>query len=262
MMHPHLNIAIQAARAAGNIITRALDRLDRVKIAEKGINDFVTNIDLACEKEIIEIIQKNYPEHGILGEESGVIEGSEDITWIIDPIDGTLNFTRGYPSFAISIAVKNKEHIENVAIYDPMLQELFTATKGEGAQLNERKIRVSNKQSIKGTLLATSFPFRGLKDNAVTSYLKQFKDIFSKCANIRQSGSAVLDLAYVAAGRLDAYWDSGLKPWDMAGGSLLIREAGGYISDFSGKSDFLDSGNIIAGTPKVHMEICKAISKK
>jgi myo-inositol-1(or 4)-monophosphatase len=247
-MHPALNIAVRAARAAGKIIARAADRLDRLEVSIKADNDFVTQIDRQAEQEIIYILRNAYPEHGILAEESGAQSGN-DFTWIIDPLDGTTNFMHGFPQFAVSIALSHNGHLEQAVIYDPMRQDLFTASRGQGAHLNDCRIRVSPRLTLDGALLGTGFPFK--QPEFLEIYLDTFKALFPTTAGIRRPGAAALDLAYVAAGRLDGFWEIGLKQWDMAAGVLLIQEAGGLVSDFSGGNDYLDSGNIIAANPKV-----------
>lgn len=247
-MHPTLNIAVRAARAAGKIIVRATDQLDRLQISVKADNDFVTQIDQQAEQEIIYILRHAFPAHGFLAEESGTQSG-DDFTWIIDPLDGTTNFLHGFPQFAVSIALRHKGRLEQAVIYDPMRQELFTASRGQGAHLNDHRIRVSQRPSLDGALLGTGFPFK--QPEFLDLYLDTFKALFPKTAGIRRPGAAALDLAYVATGRLDGFWEIGLKPWDMAAGALIIQEAGGLVSDFGGGNDYLDSGNIIAANPKV-----------
>lgn len=260
-MHPLLNIAITAARDAGEIITRALPQLDRIKIEQKQGQDIVTSIDKACESSIIEQIQKAYPSHGIIAEESGRIEGDEH-TWIIDPLDGTMNFSRGIPHFAISIAVEKKGIIEHGVVYDPMKQELFSATKGRGATLNNRRLRIAKENTLESAIIGTGFPaIKGLSIPQSEHYLDFMKKISLECADIRRMGSAALDLAYVAAGRMDGFFESALKSWDIAAGSLLVREAGGFVGDFSDKGQFLESGNIVAGSRKVFIALQKAIQE-
>jgi myo-inositol-1(or 4)-monophosphatase len=249
MNNPIVNIAIRAARAAGNIITRALDRLDTIQVSQKRPNDYVTEIDQKAEQEIIKIIHKAYPSHAILGEESGEIAG-DDYTWIIDPLDGTRNFIHGFPQFAVSIAITHKGKIQHGVIYDPLRQELFTASRGKGAQLNDRRIRVSKHHQLADCLLGTGFPYHRSEAD-IDAYAGAFKAIMPLCGDIRRAGAATLDLAYVACGRLDGFWELGLKPWDIAAGALLIKEAGGLVCDFNGGEDYLNSGNIIAANPKV-----------
>lgn len=255
-MHPMLNIAVRAARSGGNVIIRHVDRLDRLTIQSKDRNDFVSEVDHLAEQEIIAIIRKAYPDHAILAEESGSASGN-DYEWIIDPLDGTTNFLHGFPQFAVSIALRHKGRMQQGVIYDPMRQELFTASRGAGATLNDRRIRVSKQKNLDGALLGTGFPFKAQQH--LDSYLDMFRALFPQTAGIRRPGSASLDLAYVAAGRLDGFWEIGLNIWDMAAGVLIIQEAGGISSDFSGGHDYLASGNIVSGNPKVFAEILKAI---
>jgi len=224
-MHPYLNTAIKAARSAGNIIVRSMDRLDRIEISTKtGPNDFVTSVDRAAEAEIINIISKAYPDHGILGEESGGQAGTNinEVVWIIDPLDGTMNFVHSFPHFAVSIGVQIRGVMEHGVVYNPVSNELFTATKGSGAQLDGRRIRVSDCQNIDTALICTGFsPRYGKEPHEVV--MQRLHSVLTRCADIRRTGSAALDLAYVAAGRLDAFWETCLAPWDMAAGSLLVR---------------------------------------
>lgn len=255
-MHPFLNIANRAARNAGKVIINALERVDLVRITEKQQNDFVTDIDQKSEKIIIEAIRKTYPNHAILAEESGAIAG-DVMTWIIDPLDGTKNFIHGFPHFAISIAVKSKEQLEHALIYDPVRQETFTASRGEGAKLNNHRIRVSTRTNMQGALLGTGFPFR--QQQNVEAYLKTLETLMKQVGGIRRAGAATLDLAYVAAGRLDGFWESGLSPWDIAAGALLIKEAGGLVGDSKGGEDYLATGDIVAGNPKIFKGILQAM---
>lgn len=248
-MHPLLNIAVRAARSAGNIILRSSMRLDLVQKIEKRPNDFVTDIDRLAEREIIQHIHYMYPHHGILAEEGGEIKGKDDYVWIIDPIDGTANFLHGFPHFSVSIAIQYRGRIEHGLVYDPVRQELFTATRGSGAFLNDHRIRVSPQRQLSGSLIGTGFPFR--HPELLDNYLDMFKKVSLEVAGIRRAGSAALDLAYVAAGRLDGFWEYKLSPWDIAAGAILIREAGGLISDFDGAETFLETGNVVAGSPKV-----------
>lgn len=237
--HPLLNVAIQAARKAGSIITRAVDRLEGVKITPKGPKDFATEIDHKAEATIIEIIHKTYPEHSILGEESGQLKKADDTLWIIDPLDGTTNFYHGFPHFCVSIAILQKGRIEHAVIYDPIRQELFTASYGQGAKLNQYRIRVSQCLAV---------------DNALISANTPCKAAFAT----RNSGSLALDLAYVASGRLDGYYNTGAKPWDIAAGCLLVTEAGGLIQEPNGESNHLTSGNLVAANPKLINELITA----
>ncbi|SHH33780.1 inositol-1-monophosphatase [Ferrimonas marina] len=249
-MHPMLNIAVRAARNAGNLIGRAFEDLEKVEAEQKGLNDYVTNVDRDAEQAIVATIRKSYPEHTIIGEECGTLTGEHDeFRWIIDPLDGTTNFMRGIPHFAVSVALQINGKIEHAVVYDPIRNELFSASRGAGAQLDGRRLRVTNARELNGTLLATGFPFK--QRQHTESYLAIFNDLFADVADMRRAGSAALDLAYVAAGRLDGYWEIGLKPWDFAGGELLVREAGGIVSDFTGGHGFVQSGNLVAGAPKV-----------
>lgn len=266
-MHPYLNIAIRAARLAGNIITRHLELLDSSKVFEKGLNDFVTVVDRAAEEAIIDTIYKAYPNHGILGEETGYHSG-DDYVWVIDPLDGTMNYVHGFPQFAVSIAIKYKDQIEHGVIYDPISQDLYTATKGAGAQVNNRRIRVSNLNNLDTALIGTAFPFQHRKQGTEYSraphwqqHLEVLREVQARCSDTRKIGCASLNLAYVAAGRLDGYWEPNLKEWDIAAGVLLVKEAGGYVSDFNGQNDFLHSGDILAGSRKVHAELLQILNK-
>lgn len=255
-MHPMLNIAIRAARKAGDLIVRHLERVQGLEVRAKAHHDYVTEVDRLAEAAIIDTIHKYYPGHSILAEESGA-HGQDEHQWVIDPLDGTTNFLHGYPQFAVSIALKHKGQLQQAVIYDPLRQELFTATQGRGALLNDRRIRVSRQGSLTGALLGTGFPVR--HHEALESYLATFKALFPMTSGIRRAGSAALDLAYVACGRLDGFWEFGLKEWDMAAGVLLILEAGGMVSDPEGGSNYLQTGNIVAGTPKVFKEMLKAL---
>lgn len=248
-MHPTLNIAVRAARSAGGIIARALDKVETLKIDLKGKNDFVTEVDRTAEREIIRVLRNSFPSHGILAEESGFDKGDEYV-WIIDPLDGTTNFLHGLPQFAVSIALQHKRRIEQAVVFEPIRQELFTASRGCGAVLNERRIRVTPQAQMQGALLGTGFPFKSQEHLDV--YLNMFRSLFADTAGIRRAGSAALDLAWVAAGRLDGFWEIGLQAWDMAAGVLLIQEAGGVVSDFAGNDEYLKSGNVIGGNPQLH----------
>ncbi len=258
MRDPILNIAVNAARAAGNIIIRALDRLDTIRVSQKQPHDYVTDIDQKAEQEIISIIRKAHPHHGILGEESGASAGKE-YTWIIDPIDGTRNFIHGYPQFAVSIGISYKGKIEHGVIYDPVRQELFTASRGKGARLNDKRIRVSKRTELKDCLLATGFTYQSGSDSLLAAHLRTLEVLIPLCGDIRRPGAATLDLAYVACGRLDGFWESGLKIWDIAAGTLLIKEAGGLVCDPDGGEDYLNSGNVVVGNPKILKLLLKNI---
>lgn len=256
-MHPLVNIATTAALEAGKIITRSLDKLKDIQVTEKQKNDFVSEVDIAAEQTIIAVIRKAHPDHAILAEESGSQKTDSDTTWIIDPLDGTRNFLHGFPHFAVSIAVQRNNRVEHGVIYDPIRQELFIASNGKGARMNDQRIRAGSRKTLDESLLATGFPFRDkdLFDN----YMKTFKPLFLTASGIRRAGSAALDLAYVAAGRVDGFWEFKLQPWDMAAGALIIREAGGLVGDFSGSENFLKTGNIIAGNPKIFKAMLKII---
>lgn len=263
-MHPALNIAIKAARRAGQIINRASNDLDLLKVSTKQPNDFVTEIDKAAEIAIIEMLQEAYPTYGILAEESGETAGKNsqdaEYQWIIDPLDGTTNFIHGLPQYAVSIALAKSGMIEQAVVFDPNRNELFTASKGAGAFLNERRIRVSRRTKLGEALIGTGFPYRTF--DKIDLYLAIFRELAEKTAGQRRPGAASLDLAYVACGRYDGFWEFGLSPWDMAAGALLISEAGGLISDLRGNADYLQTGNVIAGTPKVFAPLLKLIQNK
>ena len=251
-MQGPLNIAVSAARAAGNIMLRNMDRIDALNINEKAHNDFVSEVDHQCEAAVIETIRKAYPRHGFLAEEGGT-QGDGDDIWIIDPLDGTTNYLRGIPQFAVSIALQHKKRTEVGVVYDPLKQELFVATRGGGARLNDKRIRVSPRRSLEGTVLGTGFPFR--ETDNVERYLQVLKSFSLRTAGIRRAGAAALDLAYVAAGRFDGFWEFGLSPWDVAAGALIAREAGAIVADADGSERFMQTGNIVAATPRVYREM-------
>jgi len=244
-----LNIAVRAARSAGDLILRSTDNIGHLQVDQKGKNDFASEVDRKSEREIINIIRAAYPDHAILAEESGAHKGNEFV-WIIDPLDGTTNFLHGFPQYAVSIALKVKGRLEVGVIYDPLRDELFTARRGGGAMLNNRRIRVTRQSGMKGALIGTGFPFKTAAH--LDAYVGMFKSITTDSAGIRRAGSAALDLAYVAAGRLDGFWEIGLMEWDMAASVLLIKEAGGVVTDFSFNDKYIESGNLIAGNPKMH----------
>jgi myo-inositol-1(or 4)-monophosphatase len=263
MHQPIVNIALRAAQAAGKVIEQALVRGAPLTVEAKGQNDFVTMVDRAAEAVIIETIQKAYPKHNILSEEAGFIAGTygdSDTTWIIDPLDGTTNFIHGFPHFAVSIAIKVRDRIEHAVILDPMRKEEFTASRGRGAQLNDRRIRVTDRKSLDGALIGTGFPFRKEQMPHMDNYLAMFRDVAQQTAGIRRPGSAALDLAYVAAGRMDGFWEFGLKEWDIAAGCLLVLEAGGLVSDFAGGEKHLDNGHVVGGNPKVFKALLQTIT--
>ncbi|MFT2090451.1 inositol-1-monophosphatase [Paraglaciecola sp. 2405UD69-4] len=254
-MHPMLNIAIRAARTAGNIIVKGFENQTDLMTEAKGDNDYVTRIDKEAEQAIIHKIKQSYPEHSFVGEEGGVVEGDNDFKWIIDPLDGTTNFIKGIPHFAVSIALMHKGRIDQAVVFDPIRGELFTASKGTGAQLNGFRIRASKAKELSQTILATAFPFKAKE--TLSEYQEGFNKIFMQAGDIRRSGSAALDLAYVASGRYDGYWERGIKPWDIAAGELLVRESGGLVTDFSGGNDPMHKGDIVAGSPKIVQTIVK-----
>lgn len=260
-MHPYLNTAIKAARSAGQIIARSADRIDRLEIsAKRSPNDLVTSVDKAVEAEIISQVKKAYPDHGIFAEESGMEAGSNinDVVWIIDPLDGTLNFVHGFPQFSVSIAIQIRGVIEHGVVYNPISDELFTATKGSGAQLNDRRIRVSETKSFETALIGCGFSYKHTQETIDVSIGRVTK-VMEQCGDIRRAGSAALDLAFLAAGRLDGFWEVGLYPWDVAAGALLVREAGGFVSDFAGSDKFLESGTLVAGNPKVYPTLLQLV---
>ncbi|MDO6459455.1 inositol monophosphatase family protein [Granulosicoccaceae sp. 1_MG-2023] len=255
-MHPMLNIAVRAARSAGRVITRNMHRVDTLTIESKQRNDFVTEVDRQAEAEIIQTLHKAYPDHAFLAEESGQ-QGDSEFVWIIDPLDGTTNFLHGFPQFAVSIALQVKGRLEHGVIYDPVADELFTCSRGEGVSVNNRKLRVSKQKSLSGALLGTGFPYRN--DQELDIYLETFRQFIAKTAGVRRPGAAALDLAYVAAGRLDGFWEMGLKPWDMAAGALMVREAGGLVGNLDGGDNWLKKGNIIAANPRVFHEMLQVL---
>jgi myo-inositol-1(or 4)-monophosphatase len=255
-MHPMLNIAVKAARRAGNIINRATRNLDLVAFKEKAANDFVTEVDGEAERAIIRTLHDAYPGHAILAEESGA-SGESEYQWIIDPLDGTTNFLHGFPQYCVAIALRHRGVVTQAVVYDPSRNDLFTSSRGRGAFLNDQRIRVSKRTQLRSSLIGTGFPFRQFEH--VDVYLAILRDMMAGAAGVRRAGSAALDLAYVAAGRLDGFWELGLAPWDIAAGSLLISEAGGLIGDLTGESAYLETGNVVAGSPKVFVELLKAI---
>lgn len=257
-MNPMLNIAIRAARKAGNVIAKSYERLDSIQTSEKGNNDFVTNVDKAAEAAIIETIRASYPDHTIIAEESGALEGKDkDIQWVIDPLDGTTNFIKGFPHFSVSIAIRVKGRTEVGVVYDPIANELFTGVRGEGAKFNDVRLRITEKRDLQGCIVATGFPFKQPK--LMAPQFAMMAAIAEDAADFRRTGSAALDLCYVAAGRVDAYFEMGLKPWDMAAGELIAREAGALVCDFNGGHDFLKDGHIVVATPRVVKEMLNKI---
>jgi myo-inositol-1(or 4)-monophosphatase len=259
-MHALLNVAVMAARRAGAVLGRNFKKRDRLKVEKKGPNDYVSEADHAAERAVIDVIHKHYPEHAILAEESGV-QGESDTVWIIDPLDGTTNYLHGFPVFCISIAVQINGRLEHAVVYDPMREELFTASKGEGAQLDGHKIRVSGNQDLEKSLIGTGFPFRQI-DAEMRPYLSMLEKVIKNTSGVRRPGSAALDLCYLACGRLDGFWETGLQSWDLAGGTLIIREAGGIISGLDGSENHLETGHVLAGTPRIYRGLAKLCAKE
>lgn len=251
-MHPLLNVATAAARAAGNHIIRNFERADQLEVKQKGRNDFVSEVDQRAEALIVEVIREKYPDHAILAEEGGA-DGEHEVRWIIDPLDGTTNFLHQLPHFAVSIAAEVRGELAHGVVYNPFSQELFAASKGAGATLDGRKIRVSKHAHTEGALLGTGFPYR--KGDDFPKILAALGEIMPLAAGIRRAGAASLDLAYVAAGRLDGFWEFNLAPWDVAAGMVIVKEAGGMSADIHGKGNPLNSGNIVAGNPKLCVEL-------
>lgn len=254
-LNPMLNTAIKAARAAGAIINRAALDVERVQVTAKSHNDFVTEVDQAAEQVIIDTLLGAYPGHGILAEESGRSRGAKDseYLWIIDPLDGTTNFIHGFPVYAVSIALAHRGQVQQAVVYDPARNDLFYASKGRGAFLNDRRLRVSKRTRLLESLIGTGFPFR--KGDNFQRYLKMFEAVMQHCAGLRRPGAAALDLCYVAAGWYDGFFETGLNPWDIAAGSLMITEAGGLIGNFTGESDYLYQREVVAGTPKIYGQL-------
>jgi myo-inositol-1(or 4)-monophosphatase len=257
-MHPILNIAVRAARRAGSIINRATLDGSALEVKSKQVNDYVTQVDRAAEEAVIGIVHKAYPDHAFLAEESGSTGAGAEYRWIIDPLDGTTNFIHGFPQYCVSVAVEHRGALAHAVVYDPVRNELFTASKGRGAFLNDRRIRVSKCTRLQDALVGTGFPFKEL--TRVDLYLRQLKRLMSDASGVRRAGAAALDLAYVACGRLDAFWELGLSPWDMAAGALLIQEAGGLVGDLKGDSGYLESGDVCAATPKLFRALLEAMA--
>jgi myo-inositol-1(or 4)-monophosphatase len=260
-LHPMLNVAVKAARAAGAIINRAALDVESVRISQKQVNDFVTEVDHAAEAIVIETLLTAYPDHGILAEESGRTHGAQNAenVWIIDPLDGTTNFIHGFPVYCVSIALAVRGKVEQAVIYDPTRNDLFTATNGRGAYMNERRLRVSKRTQLKESLVSTGFPFRP-GDN-FNNYLRMMAEVMQRTAGLRRPGAAALDLAYVAAGFTEGFFETGLSPWDVAAGSLLVTEAGGLIGNFTGESDFMDQRECVAGNPKIYGQLVAILHK-
>jgi len=255
-MHPMLNIAIRAARAAGDVIMRKFERVDTLTVESKQHNDFVSEVDRQAEAKIIETLRQSYPGHAILAEESGA-SGNSEYVWIIDPLDGTTNYLHGFPQFAVSIALQKAGKMEQAVVYDPVSQELFTASRGRGAWLDNKRLRVSARGTLENSLIGTGFPF--LDSQNVDHYMALFRDFVQSTSGIRRPGAAALDLVYVAAGRLDGFWETDLHTWDIAAGSLIIREAGGLVGDFSGGENWFESGQIVAASPKIFHAMLQVI---
>ncbi len=259
-MHAMVNMALRAARKAGDLIQRAAENIDQLEVENKSPNDFVTEVDKAAEKEILYHLKKAYPDHAFICEESGSIgDSNAEFQWIIDPLDGTTNFINGIPHYAISIACMQNGRLEHAVIYDPIRQEEFTATRGQGAQVNGRRMRVRKSYNKDKALFSTGIPFGERSPEQMDAFLETMKTLALGSSGIRRGGAASLDLAYTAAGRFDAFWEMGLQPWDMAAGALLILEAGGLVSDFDGGNDFIDSGNIVCGSPKAFKTTLQAV---
>lgn len=261
-MHPMLNTAIKAARRAAAIINRASFDIDRVKVIEKAPNDFATEVDRAAEQAVIEILTSAYPSHAVLAEESGAstnLHDDNENVWIIDPLDGTTNFIHGFPQYCVSIALQHRGQITQAVIYDPTRNDLFTATKGAGAYLNDKRLRVSKRDRMQDALIGTGFPYRNMQ--GLEEYIEMFRIMTQKCAGLRRPGAAALDLAYVAAGRLDGFFEKGLRTWDMAAGSLLVTEAGGIVGTFDGESDYLYKDEVIAGNPKIFAQMVASLGQ-
>jgi myo-inositol-1(or 4)-monophosphatase len=259
-LHPMLNIAIKAARTAGSIINRASLDLDILKVGTKGPNDFVSEVDQAAEQAIIETLLEAYPGHGILAEESGREHGAKhsEYTWIIDPLDGTTNFLHGFPVYAVSIALAHRGQIQQAVVYDPTRNDLFYASRGRGAFLNDKRLRVSKRTRLSDALIGTGFPFR--KGDNFKRYVKMFEEVMQSCAGLRRPGAAALDLCYVAAGWYDGFFETGLNPWDLAAGSLIITEAGGLVGNFTGEADFLYQREVVAGSPKIYGQLVQILA--
>jgi myo-inositol-1(or 4)-monophosphatase len=261
-MHPLLNIAVKAARRAGSIINRASLDGSALEVRSKRAQDFVTQVDKAAEAAIIDIVRKAYPEHAILAEETGRIETGKpgakaEYRWVIDPLDGTTNFIHGFPQYCVSIGIQHRDALAHAVVYDPLKNELFTASKGGGAFLNDRRVRVSKCAQLQAALVGTGFPFKEL--SRLDLFMRQLRAVISATSGVRRAGAAALDLAYVACGRLDGFWELGLSPWDMTAGALLILEAGGLVTGAAGEPDYLESGDIVAATPKLFPQLLELL---
>lgn len=257
-MHPMLNIGVRAARKAGNFIAKTFENSEEIQVTAKGSNDIVTNIDTDAEALIIDVIRQAYPEHNIVGEEAGLIEGKDaDYQWIIDPLDGSTNFVSGFPHFAVSIALRIKNRTELAIVYDPIRNELFTAERGRGAKLNNQRLRTSKATELAGTVVGAGFPYK--QRQHLPAFQGIFAEMFVQVSDVRRSGSAALDLCYVAASRLDAYFGVGLKPWDMAAAELIARESGALCTDFAAGSNYMASGNLVVANPRIIKPILSII---
>jgi myo-inositol-1(or 4)-monophosphatase len=256
-MHPILNIGVRAARRAGDLIVRHINQLDAIRVDSKGRNDFVSEVDRMAEQDIIRTVQRSYPDHAFLAEESGS-SGDAEYVWIIDPLDGTTNFLHGFPVFCVSIAVMHRGRLEHGVIFDPLRNELFTASRGAGASVDGRKMRVSDTRLLEKSLLGTGYPYKPESD-WLDPYMEMLRAAIRETSGVRRPGAAALDLAYVAAGRLDGFWEIGLNIWDIAAGALMIQECGGIITDLAGRDGWQQSGNVVAGNPKIHEALLKLI---
>jgi myo-inositol-1(or 4)-monophosphatase len=258
-LHPMLNVAIKAARLAGAVINRASLDLDLLKVTKKSANDFVTEVDQRAEEVIIETLLAAYPGHGILAEESGRTHGAKnsEYVWIIDPLDGTTNFIHGFPVYAVSIALAHRDQVQQAVVYDPTRNDLFYASKGRGAYLNDKRLRVSKRTRMSDSLVGTGFPFR--KGDNFKRYVRMFEEVMQQCAGLRRPGAAALDLCYVAAGYYDAFFETGLNPWDIAAASLIITEAGGLVGNFTGEADFMYQRELVAGNPKIYGQMVQIL---
>lgn len=255
-MQPTLNIAVRAARNAGRILLRYSDQVDRLTVQTKNRNDFVTEVDRAAEEAIIHELRSVYPDHAILAEESGA-QGHSPFEWVIDPLDGTTNYLHGFPQFAVSIALRHRGRLECGVVYDPVREEMFTAARGDGAQLNDRRLRVADRKTLDGALIGTGFPYR--EQRHLDAYLDMFRTMVEASAGLRRPGSAALDFAYVACGRTDGFWELGLSEWDFAAGALLVSEAGGTVSDLAGGTRHFQTGNVVTANLKVHQAMLQAL---
>jgi myo-inositol-1(or 4)-monophosphatase len=257
-MHPLLNIGVRAARRAGDLIVRHINQLDAIKVDSKGRHDFVSEVDRMAEEDIIRTVRRSYPDHAILAEESGA-SGDAEYLWIIDPLDGTTNFLHGFPVFCVSIAVMHRGRLEHGVIYDPMRQELFTTSRGTGATVDGRRMRVSDARLLEKSLIGTGFPYKPGSE-WFDAYVEMLKAAMRQTSGVRRPGAAALDLAYVAAGRLDGFWEIGLNLWDVAAGVLMIQECGGLVTDLAGRDGWQQSGNIVAGNPRIHEALLQMIA--